>query len=79
MASILNHSKIVRTNDPEGQGYCAERRVPQGLVQHALQLYVRRGEPGGGASKVAICVRHDGKRVCGRTATRICVQISGYS
>ena len=27
MASILNHSKIVRTNDPEGQGYCAATRA----------------------------------------------------
>ena len=69
--------------------------VPQGFVQHATvrgakarQSTSRSDFPralsqhlitGGGASKVAICVRHDGKRVFGRNATRICVQISGYS
>ena len=74
MPTILNHSEIVRTDDPGGQGYCAA-----GTRAACYSTWcVRRGEPGVGASGVAVCVRRDGKRVCGRAAISVCVQVGGY-
>ena len=43
MASIINHSKIVRTNDPEGQGNCKATRATR--TRAACYIVVR--EEGG--------------------------------
>ena len=46
MASMLNHSKIVRTNDPEGQGYCAVTRDARTRAACYSGAQARREEGG---------------------------------